>query len=256
MRWRWTKLWVCVFSMLIGYSGCATTNSTSPRANFSDCGGARNKLSVPSTLKKICILPIKVEISELNAGGTTEEVPEWSAEGKKIVKQCLYEHCKSKLGIEIVPLDGLSEENKQLLNQYRALYEVVVRNQNYIQHIPAWDHLKGGVAGLGNGMAGFKEQLGADAILFVSGYDFHSTAGRKTAMVIYAALTGAVMPMGYCVLNTGLVELDTGNIVWTHTNGNPQYSLKNEVQVNELIVKSFSNFPTVAGGGDENERIQ
>jgi hypothetical protein len=109
---------------------------------------------------------------------------------------------------------------------------------------------------LGKGMARLKEQLDADAILFVSGYDYHSTAGRKTAFVLYAALTGVALPMGRSTLHTGLVELETGNILWTLTNSSSEYSLKKEQDVYKMIKRSFSRFPPVESREDENVRSQ
>ena len=62
--------------------------------------------------------------------------------------------------------------------------------------------------------------------------------------------------MGHCALHTGLVELETGDILWTYSNTHGQYSLKNEQHVHAMIKKSFSSFPPVAGQEDEHARIQ
>jgi hypothetical protein len=255
MRWYWT--WSLIFTLLLGAYGCATTNSTPAAVDIPGCEVSSADQAPVSAPRKICILPVKVKISELNAGGTTEEVPQWSAEGKKIVKQRLYEYFKINLDVEIVPVQAISEENQRLVDQYRALYELVAANQRYIKNIAAWSHLNGRMVTLGKGMARLKEQLNADAILFVSGYDYHSTAGRKTAFVLYAALTGgAALPMGHCALHTGLVELETGDILWTFTNISGEYSLKKEQDVYRMIQQSFSGFPRVDSQEDENVRSQ
>lgn len=254
IRWCWTRSLIFIF--LLGAYGCATTNSTPAAVDIPGCEVTHLDQAPISAPKKICILPVKVKISELNAGGTTEEVPQWSAEGKKIVKRCLYEYFKIHLDVEIVPVPAISEEHQRLLDQYRALYELVAANQRYIKHIAAWSHLNGRVVTLGKGMAHLKEQLNADAILFVSGYDYHSTAGRKTAFVLYAALTGAALPLGHCALHTGLVELETGNILWSFTNSSGEYSLKKEQDVYQMIKRSFSGFPPVESQEDENVRSQ
>lgn len=252
MVWCGTRSLIFIF--LLGAYGCATTNSTPAAADLPGCEATRADQAPVSAPRKICILPVKVKISELSAGGTTEEVPQWSAEGKKIVKRCLYEYFKIHLDVEIVPVQVISEEHQRLLDQYRALYERVAANQQYIKHIAAWSHLNGRMLTLGKGMAPLKEQLNADAILFVSGYDYHSTAGRKTAFVLYAALTGVALPMGRCALHTGLVELETGDILWSFTNSSGEYSLKKEQDVYQMIKRSFSGFPPVESQEDENAR--
>ena len=233
--------------LLLCTFGCAATNSSNADLNPAGCDTNLKTQADVTVPAKISVLPIKVEIREFNAGGTTEEVPEWSEQGKDIVKKCVLKHCKSNLYVEIVSLTDLSEENKTLLDQYRALYETVAANQRYIKRFPAWNHISKRVMTLGDGMAPLKKQLGTDAILFVSGYDLQSSTGRKAAFALYAVLTGGgSLPMGHSVLHTGVVELDSGDIIWSHTNISTSANLNNDEDVDAMVRSSFSKFPSVA----------
>lgn len=235
--------WIVV--LLICTYGCATTNSSPEKMKLPGCDVPLKKRTTVTVPKRISVMPVKVEIRELNAGGTTEEVPGWSEHGKKIVKQCVLNYCTSNLNLEIVPLGELPDEQKALLDQYRALYEVVAANERYIRNFPAWKHMSGKVMTLGDGMAAFKEQLGADAMLFVSGYDLQSTAGRKAAFALYAILSGGgSLPMGHSVLHTGVVEVDSGDILWTHINTSTSSNLNDDQAVDAMVRSSFTDFPS------------
>lgn len=238
----WMRLWLVV--ILSGIFGCVTP-SHKALVELPACDVTLAEQALVTAPEKISIFPVKVDIGELDAGGSTELVPEWSAEGTKVVEHCVNAQVKSYPGLQVVPLPELSREDKQVLDQYRALYEMAILNYEYIKAIPAWDHLVGRVTTVGPGMSGLREQLGTDAILFVSGYDFHSTAGRKAAFVLYAALAGAPLPMGFCKLRTGLVDVESGDILWSFSNESPMHSLKNEQHVQQMLNASFASFPKV-----------
>ena len=234
-------------ALLVGTYGCATTNPSPEEIKLPGCEFAFKERVAVTVPEKISILPVKVEIREFNAGGTTEEVPEWSAMGTKLVDACVRKYCNTNLDMEIIPIQDLTDENKALLDQYRALYEIIAANQLYIKNFPAWRHLSGKIPTLGEGMAVFREQLGADAILFVTGYDLQSSAGRKAAFAFYAVLTGGgALPMGHSVLHTAVVELKSGDILWTHTNNSATGNLNNDQDVDTMVRSSFSNFPSTA----------
>lgn len=191
-------------------------------------------------------MPVKVRICELDSGGEAEEVPQWSAEGKKIITESLLDYLKSThKNVEIVQLKELSEENQLILDHYRALYERVFANKEFTKTIPAWNHKKRLRETLGEGMARFKDELGVDALLFIDGYDYHSSAGRQAAFLIVAVLSRGqnALSMGQCKLNAGLVDIKTGDLMWTGRKTSGSHSLKNRAHVHDIIQQSFVNFP-------------
>jgi hypothetical protein len=203
----------------------------------------------PTTPNRIALLPAKVAIHEISAGGSNEEVPQWSREGCRLVDGCVKEQLAMRSGIQLVVPPTLSEQDRQLLEQHRALYEQVAANRLQIQKIPAWkskiDHPDDSI---GPGLATLKSTLGADAVLFVSGYDYCASRGR-VAVFIVAAVFGAVVPMGHSVVHAGLVDLETGSVLWTDTVYSDAFSLKNEAEAAAMVDQAFANFPKSGGPG-------
>lgn len=198
---------------------------------------------------QIALLPAKVAIHEISAGGSVEEVPQWSQTGCRLVDCRVKEQLASLSGIQLVMPPGLSGEDLQLLEQHRALYEQVAANRLQIQKIPAWkpkiDHPDDSI---GPGLARLKHALGADAVLFVSGYDYCASGGRVATFVV-AAIFGAIVPMGHSIVHVGLVDFETGNVLWTDTVYSDTYSLKNEADVAAMIAQAFSSFPKTVHPG-------
>ncbi len=257
------RCWIerlAIFILLLSY-GCASTNTAPSPKESIDCEIEFIHDRKPFS-GRIGLFPLRVEMCEINAGGQAEEVPQWSLEGKKIVKQGLLEHFSKEQEIEIVPLATLSDENRQILEQYRELLQVVAANRGFVLMNPGWRHLKDRRYTLGNGLAGIKDQIGVDAILFVSGYNGKTTVGRKVAqtatVVLVGVLTGVIiyMPMDYCYLQTGVIDLETGEVLWNSSVGNGAHSLKNKQDVEKMIDAAFKAFPSERKGKGVNEPIE
>jgi hypothetical protein len=223
-------------------SGCATTIHDS--AHHPQNTGAA--LAPPN---RIALLPVKVAIHEIGAGGSTEEVPQWSQKGCRLVDCRVKDQLASRSGIQLVLPRELPEDDQQLLEQHRALYEQVAANRLQIQEIPAWkSKIDNPDDSIGPGLAHLKPTLGADAVLFVSGYDYCASGGRVATFIV-AAVFGAIVPMGHSIVHVGLVDLETGCVLWTDTVYSDTYSLKSEADVAIMIDQAFSNFPKPANPG-------
>jgi hypothetical protein len=224
-------------------NGCATTVHDAVHQPLSADTGA---ISPPG---RIAIMPAKVAILEISAGGSTEEVPQWSREGCRLVDSRVKKQLAMRSGIRLVKPPALSAQDQRLLEQHRALYEQVAANRLRIKKIPAWkskiDHPDDSI---GPGLAPLKKKLGADAVLFVSGYDYCASRGRVAAFIV-AAVFGAIVPMGHSVVHVGLVDLETGSVLWTDTVYSDAFSLKNEAEAAVMVDQAFANFPRTADPG-------
>lgn len=257
------RCWIgrlAIFFLLLSY-GCSTANTAlSPKKRI-DCEieFSHNQNSFSG---KIGLFPLRVELCEINSGSQAEEVPQWSLEGKKIVEQGLLEHFSKEQGVEIVPLVTLSDENRQILEQYRELLQVVAANRDFISMKPGWNHMKNRIDTLGNGLAVLKDSIGVDAIMFISGYDGKTTTARKVTNVVAAVLLGVTvgvvpyLPSSYCYLNTGVIELETGEVLWANSAGAGSYSLKNEQHVEKMIDAAFQDFPSARKDKGGHELIE
>ena len=216
-----------------------------------------NPNAVAVTLpNRIALLPVKVAIHEIGVGGSIEEVPQWSRVGCRLVDCRVREQLTSRSGIQVVIPSGLSGQDQQLLEQHRALYEQVAANRLQIQNIPAWkSKIEHSDDAIGPGLAPLKDTLGAEAVLFVSGDDYCASGGRVATFIV-AAFFGAIVPMGHSVIHVGLVDVETGAVLWTDTVYSDTYSLKDETAVETMVDQAFSNFPKPAGSGGAHAHAQ
>ena len=233
--------------------GCAATTATHPPQKIINCETEVYRDQTPFK-GKIGLFPVRVQMRELGTSQQWEDVPQWSIEAEDIVKNELLEHFGKEKEIEIVPLTELSEEKRRILEQYRELLRVITDNREFIRREiamefnprnAAWNHQKDRTYTLGSGLAGLKQTLGVDAILFVSGYDGKITAARAvsnaaTAFLSFLAVGVSLrLPGNYCVLNAGGLELETGKVLWANGVGSRVHSLKNEQHVGQLIDAAF-----------------
>lgn len=172
--------------------------------------------------KKVLLLPVDIRVSEISAGGAVEKVEEWSKQAGVNVDTALRESGARIAQVQFVNLPMLTTEESEIVDNYLALYDVVGadaftygRGQD-----KAWEHKnKNFDYTLGPGLQFFRERSGADVAMFVVGADHISSGGRKAAMVagtIFAAAFGVILvPQGGpAFVSTGIVDLETGNILW------------------------------------------
>lgn len=166
--------------------------------------------------KNILLVPADVTVKEISAGGVTEEVPEWTESAQENVNSALREQASSHEAIELIPLPELGDEERAVLAEHVALYNIVAGTALNVVNspAPAWRHKREHFDyTLGPGLRFLTQKTDAEAALLVVGEDAVSSAGRKAAFVIGAAM-GVSIPMGYSFLSVGVVDLETGNIMW------------------------------------------
>lgn len=195
-----------------------------------------------------------VHVGSMKVGGMDEPNAEWTEQARTNI-QAELEKQAANLGSEMSFIDELEGENAELLNQYRGLFEAV--SGAMFQHVTVGDKLatkqiekptaNGGKPRkvttldwtLGPGAKQLKEVTGADYAMFVFTHDAYGDAGRKVAQVLAAGLFGAYVPAGVHIGYSGLVDLETGNIVWFNTDlqmgGDPRKEDGAEKRVGQLL---------------------
>jgi hypothetical protein len=139
-----------------------------------------------------------------------------------------------------------SEEEKSILDQHTALYGLVAGTAFSFRNVPAWEHKrKRPDYTIGNGLAYLSNKAEADAAIFVTGEDYVSSGGRKAAFVL-AALFGAITLMGHSQLHAGIVDLRTGNVLWSNTAVSEEWSLKSESGAKTMVDHVFGSCPDFA----------
>lgn len=227
-----------LLAALLLLSGCVLNTS---RLHYTIRDNAEQALP-----RKVLIVPAGVTVSEFTAGGEVREVPEWSAQANEAAIASARQLVAQHPNLIEVELPALTEEERGVLDEHVALYDVVGADAFMVTQIPmeAWKHKSEHFDyGLGARLAFLKEKSGADAALIVVGGDVISTGGRKF-MFLLAAAMGVGIPMGHSYMHVGLVDLNTGNLLWmNHRTTSGATDLRRQPDIDNLLTDIFTNYP-------------
>ena len=198
--------------------------------------------------KKVVILPINVEVLEMTAGDVTEEVPEWSAEASNNILKSLSAAIKKDSKLQEVKMPRLSGNDSANVDEHIALYNLVVDTASDI----GWEHkIRRFDYSIGPGLAKLKRKTGADAAIMVYGRDYASTAGRKAKAVlgqipIVNIFTGAPPSLGHSFVHIGVIDLNTGDLLWMNSEYRDGASnLREYDDANDIISAIFEWYPGI-----------
>src|SRR5438128_657255 len=206
------------------------------------------------SVKKIVILPPRIEVSEIGAGGVIEKIDDWSQTGAANITAAVAAELKTRRGIEVrnLPLVSLPDNLKAELEETQSLFDAV--NGSVLLHIygpPPYrfdEKLVQFNYSLGNETAKLRVD-DSDAFLLIKGFDQISSAGRMalqtTAMLAAAALGVVIIPqMGATLMNAALVDARTGDILWYNFDrADGAYDLRDPVSATSFVRKLLAKFP-------------
>jgi hypothetical protein len=216
--------------------GCATTATESHVSEL--------RRAAPNP--KVVLMPLDVELMEMNLGGVLEPKPDWTAAAREFITEGVRAH-KARLGFELQEFneEALADASQQeLVDQLVKLHAVVGRairqNRKPLQQLyslgekPRW--------GLGEEVRVLREKTGADYALFVHVRDSYASDGRKLVMVAGAALKMGLMG-GVQSGFASLVDLRNGDIVWYNQMGRAAGDLRSREPAAETIRTLLTEFP-------------
>lgn len=234
------RITITLFISLV-LSGCVTSFHKGQHAQL------ENSLSQEG-VKKVLLVPADIQIFELGVG-ETEEVPEWTEQGQQMVHKVLTTRFSDYSKFALTTNLKLAPEDQELLDQHNELLYPVINAEATRVRNPAWN-----VEGtstqttLGPGLSFMKEKYGVDYIVFASGQDFISSKGRKAAAVV-GALFGVGIQMGFSYLSVGVVETETGHLLWNNLVFSQELGFLAEEDVQKAVNASLETFPALAAGG-------
>jgi hypothetical protein len=199
-----------VVTLLLG--GCATVPSAKVHYSIEQSPGSR-------PLQQVVLLPVDVDIYEMSAGGVKEQVPEWSDTAEDNIRKALLVSRNAQgdcCAMRQVDSSALTPEEREILEEHLALFNAVAADVLWAS-LPvnsAW-HFKTEHFDytLGDGLRFLKTKYGLDAGLIIIGEDVVSSAGRKTTAFV-GAMFGVAVPLGHSLLVGGLVDFDSGDLLW------------------------------------------
>jgi hypothetical protein len=207
-----------------------------------------------SGVKRIAILPPRITVYELGAGGVIEQIDEWSVRASQSVTAALDKELKLRPGLEseVVQIDTLSQKQKSELEDLQLLYDVV--HESVRRHVLGLqvEHFEEKILGFDYSLGKETANLnfpGVDAFFVIKGFDQISSAGRyalqATSMIAGAALGVIVVPKGgLTVLTLALVHAVTGDVLWfTPGAAAGGTDLRDPSSVALLLKRLFRQFP-------------
>lgn len=225
--------------LVLFLAACATPQKYAANPAFINAPAAQKP-------KKVLLLPADIDVMEISAGGVPEKVEAWSKQAKSNIKQSLHKTIGAGQNFELIELPEMAASEKEVLEQYLAFYGVVGGDAFVFGRSPdpAWQHkTKNFDYTLGNGLRFLKQRTGADTALFVVGSDQISTGGRKAAMVL-GAMLGMTIPVGMTFVSVGLVDLDSGDILWLNYDfGGGDWDIRDQADTDKLIANIFRDYP-------------
>jgi len=202
-----------------------------------------------STIKTVALLPPSVKVYELSAGGTREQMDEWSETARHNVVAAISKRLTARGPLTLKAFEP--EQGSALEEEYRdvrALYEAVSASVIIHTYAPEttfttkqerFEYSLGPLPELA-------EAAKTDALLFVYAEDHISSAGRA-ALNVFTVLIGAaaglaIIPAGGATMVTAaLVDAKTGDLLWFNAQvSHGGHDLRNPASVDSLIADTFA----------------
>ena len=227
--------------------GCASTPA--PRAYRAH----PQMMAMLADVSRIMVIPLKIELSQVSAGGVAEKMDEWCIQARNNVMAAIEQELNKKplLNLKAFNETLLSQGQRANLDQTRALFEAVSLSivvhtygsagQTFTDTVENFDY------SLGSEISDLAD--GVDAILFVLSYENIPTAGKKaveTGKVVLGLLAGVIMPVnvGFTHLSMALVDTDEGTLIWYNQYGTSGSSnLRNPIKATTIVQELLRSFP-------------
>jgi hypothetical protein len=153
----------------------------------------------------------------VSAGGVPERVKGWGEQAAAAVRASLTEKLAGD-GVQLVDLPQLDAAQQTLIERHLAMFRRLGEAIAFVQdsHDAVWEARRASLEfTLGDGLAPLARRLEADGYLFVDGVDFISTPGRRLMFALTTLAFGLpVLPLGTSYLQAGVVEAQTGEVLW------------------------------------------
>lgn len=174
--------------------------------------------------KTVAIIPPRVDVYEIGAGGVVEKIDDWSQNSTQNVLKAIESELKGRQGLLLRTYDAakLSAELVAEMEQSELLFDAI--NQSIALHIYGEppnrfeDKIAQFDYSFGAAMAKLNIE-NADLFLFARGVDHISSPGRQavqlTTVLLAAAVGVMIIPQGgVTLMHFALVDARTGEILW------------------------------------------
>ena len=228
---------------LLLLTGCATGHpSQRVHHRLADSPGK----SLP---RQVVLLSVEITVKEMPVGGVVEKNSAWSSQASAAVREALLGYVGDGARMELLPLPERTGDEEAAVGEHLALFQVVSSSAHAFTKWAerGWRHkARHFDYTLGDGLQFLRERTGADLGLIVLGEDYVSTAGLNVLRVLVAAFPGVAIPPGHSGLAAGLVDLETGDLLWLNQSTSHPLKVKDLRQWSDastMVEDLFRSYP-------------
>lgn len=194
--------------------------------------------AAPPAPLKVLLLPSDIKIYIISVGSIDED-PDLSAKMTAQTDAILHHALSDSPEFTLSAMPTLSADEQATLKEHVALYKLEAKDAEVLDEMGGdWKQvLESFDYTLGPGLHFLKQRSGADYGLVIFGGDGESTSGNafKTFMI------GGVTGRNY--LFAGLVDLETGNIVWLHRDTHDANNFTTKDNMSVFVMDLLKDYP-------------
>jgi hypothetical protein len=201
--------------------------------------------AVASAPIKVLLLPVDFDVLEMSASGIVEPVPEATLQAEASLEKSARQILVGTKRFQIIDMPDMSDAEKELLKEHMALYKLTANNAAQMVRLggPAWKaKQKNFDYSIGDGLKFLIERSGADTAVVVAGAKMSASGGR-VAMFILLAAAGVAIPLGGAQATGGLIDLDTGRILWLEDSAAFKGDLNEKLNADNAMKVLLGQYP-------------
>jgi hypothetical protein len=193
---------------------------------------------------RIILFRPDVHVGEQTAGGLDQPNADWTAEAKGFLTAALTK-AQSTQNNSVTMMPEMAGADAIVMADYRSLFKAVADAAFTHKLFPgnrlptkkdAFDWT------LGEGAAKLGEMGGGDYGLFLYTYDSYGSAGRKAVQAV-GAIFGVAAPSGVHIGYAGLVDLQTGDLVWINADIQMGGDVRTAEGADKRVQQLLEDFP-------------
>jgi PBP1b-binding outer membrane lipoprotein LpoB len=216
-------------------SGCATQMGTGKSHKIK----ATKDFAYP---EKVLLMPVDVTVYEIDVGGAVEKIPEATKLANTMIASVSQDMLAGN--IEFLPPPALDNAEQEAVNMHSAFYDVTAGSAiGALQGGPAWKHKQTQFDySIGPGLKFLSQKSGVKYGLFIVGSNYNASEGRM-ATAFALAMLGVGMVTNMSHVHVGLVDLETGDIIWTNNSVSSAMNLKAQNSIQAMLKPVWAKYP-------------
>lgn len=195
--------------------------------------------------QKILLFRPSVWVGEQSTGGLSEPNADWTEQARKLLANELKLR-QADFDNQLLDEPDFMGEDAEVVSAHKALFGAVANSVVTYQFFPGnrlptrknkpfeWT--------LGEGTRRIAELTGTRYGLFITTRDEYGSTGRKV-LQLFAAGLGVGITSGVHIGYAGLVDLETGQLVWLNADGQMGGDVRDELGMKKRVSQLLEDFP-------------